>query len=100
MEVKELVSYYVNYNSETLSVNFRLIEDSDDEIRIDEIPLDKVKSFGYNIIKNNSDSFNPSDEDYDEDEFEEDEIDEDEVIMFINEYYQINSDELPPSELY
>jgi hypothetical protein len=49
MEIKELVSYYINESSKTVDVTFRLTTDGDDEIRTDQIQIDEVESFGYNF---------------------------------------------------
>ncbi len=40
MEIKELVSYYLNNTNQTLDVSFRLFEDSDDELRNAQIGID------------------------------------------------------------
>jgi hypothetical protein len=103
MEIKELVSFYVNEVSETLEVSFRLVGDNDDEVREDQIDLTEVEAFGYNLnSKIDLDLFEDDDEygdssDYDLiDDFE----DEDEVISFLNEYYLIYPDYLPDPELF
>ena len=49
MEIKELVTYYINESEETLDVTFRLSVDGDDEIRTDQIEIGVIKSFGYNL---------------------------------------------------
>ena len=111
MEIKELVSFTINESSQTLDVMFRLIEDSDDEIREDQIELDEISKFGYDFLDSNTqkfkDLFGESDtydefeefEEYDDD-FLEESIDEHEVISFLTEYYMVNSKKLPPSELF
>jgi len=45
MEIKELVSYYINETTQTLDVTFRLTNDSEDEIRTDQIELNEIKTF-------------------------------------------------------
>ena len=108
MEIKELVSYSANESTQTLDVTFRLIEDSDDEIRTDQIGFDEVKKFGYSFLDNNSikfsDHFEEDEEysdidDFDEEYFE-DSIDEGELVSFLTEYYLVNSKKLPESELF
>jgi hypothetical protein len=110
MEIKELVSYSANESTQTLDVTFRLIEDSDDEIRTDQIGFDEVKKFGYSFLDNDyikfSDLFE-EDEEYadfddfdDDDEYLEESIDEGEVVSFLTEYYMVNSKNLPESELF
>jgi hypothetical protein len=102
MEIKELVSFYVNEVSETLEVSFRLVGDNDDEVREDQIDLTEVEAFGYNLnSKIDLDLFEDDEygdsSDYDLiDDFE----DEDEVISFLNEYYLIYPDYLPDPELF
>lgn len=111
MEIKDLVSFSINESSQTINVTFRLIEDSDDEIREDQIELDEIKKFGYDFLDSNTqkfkdlfsedDSFDDFDEfeEYDE-EFLEESIDDHEVISFLTEYYMVNSKRLPNSELF
>lgn len=104
MEIKELVGYYVNDTSQTLDVTFRLITDSDDMIRTDQINLDEAESFGLNLEDNNTDLFDSDDDDYFAEmirSYESElEVDEDEVISFLNEYYMVNPKKLPKPELF
>jgi hypothetical protein len=105
MEIKELVSFYINESSQTLDVTFRTLLDSDDEIRTSQIEFSEIKNFGYDVLLNKIDEFENL---VDEDEFEYDDFDdlyddeelEDEVISFLNEYYLININNLPPSEFF
>ena len=104
MEIKELVGYYVNDTSQTLDVTFRLMTDSEDMIRTDQIDLDDAESFGLNFGINNNDSFDSDDDDYLDEmirNYEIDlEVDEDEVVSFLNEYYMVNPKKLPKPELF
>ena len=104
MEIKELVGYYVNDTSQTLDVTFRLMTDSEDMIRTDQIDLDEAESFGLNFGINNNDSFESDDDDYLDEmirNYEIDlEVDEDEVVSFLNEYYMVNPKKLPKPELF
>jgi len=105
MEIKELVSFYINESSLTLDVTFRTLLDSDDEIRTSQIEFSEIKNFGYDVLLNKIDEFeNLIDEDeidYDDfDDMYDDEELEDEVISFLNEYYLINPKNLPPSEFF
>jgi len=104
MEIKELVSFYVNEVSETLEVSFRLIGDDDDEIREDQIDLTEVETFGYDLNnKIDLDLFEDDDDEYnDNSEYDlvDDFKDDDEVISFLNEYYLIYPDYLPDPELF
>jgi hypothetical protein len=108
MEIKELVSFFINESSETLEITFRLTIDGEDEIRTDQIQISETQSFGYNFeefkISPLRDLF---EEDEDEDGFEnifdddfEDPLDEDEIMSFLNEYYLIYPNKLPTAEFF
>lgn len=110
MEIKELISYYINESSKTLDVTFRLTTDGDDEIRTDQIQLDEVESFGYdfdNFTENTLiEMYNEEDDDIDDlfgnffDDDLEKENEEDEIKSFLNEYYLIYPDKLPKSDFF
>jgi len=103
MEIKELVSYYLNDSSKTLDVTFRTTLDGEDEIRQDKINFDEITDFGYDFVSDTTDNYRTLlDEDYEEDDYEEDEIfiDDQEVTSFLNEYYLIYPTKLPNSELF
>lgn len=105
MEIKELVSFYINESSQTLDVTFRTLLDTDDEIRTDQIEFSEIKNFGYDVLLERIDEFEDL---IDEDEFEYDNFDElfedDEleydVISFLNEYYLLNPSNLPNSDFF
>lgn len=95
MDIKELVSFYLNDLAETLDVSFRIEGDEDDVIREDQIELTEVNIFGYNFSKKPTIEYF-DDEDDDDDFFDEsEEVDEYQVISFLNEYYSIYIDKLP-----
>jgi hypothetical protein len=112
MEIKDLISFYVNESSHTLDVTFRLDSDRDDEVRTDQIGFDEIKNFGYNFLDDKIDVYRTlfedesfeDEEDFDSDIFEdifsESDIDEQEIISFLNEYYLIYNTRLPESEIY
>ena len=110
MEIKELISYYINESAKTLDVTFRLTSDGDDEIRTDQIQLNEVESFGYNFDNFSERSllemYNEDDEDSDDlfgSFFDDDiinETEEDEIKSFLNEYYLIFPNKLPNSEFF
>jgi hypothetical protein len=107
MEIKELVSFYINDSSQTLDVTFRTLLDSDDEIRTSQIEFSEIKNFGYNILLTKINEFenfiDEDDDDVDYDDFDylfEDEEFEDDIITFLNEYYLINPKNLPTSEFF
>lgn len=101
MEIKEIVSYFLNSESNILEVSFRTIEDEDDVLRTDNIDYSITEEYGFVL---ESESFGFYDDEFDDDEvFEEElkiELDEDELISFLNEYYEINPKSLPKPELY
>lgn len=99
MEIKEIVTYYIDDSSQTLDVTFRTISDSDDEIRNDQIEIHEVSELAYDFILNEIIEF---DEDGEDDIVYHDELNiyEDDIISFLNEYYIIYPDRLPKSELF
>ena len=105
MEIREIVSYYINNAAETLEVSFRTLDDEDNQLRNDEIPIVEITAFGYDIIKSDSDFLDDFEEE-DDDFFESflsdnlDYIDHQELLSFLNEYYTIYQDKLPKSELF
>lgn len=100
MEIKEIVSYFLNSDSNILEVSFRTIEDDDDVLRNDNINYSIVSEYGFELETETFDFFGEEfDEELGEDE-EKIELDEDELISFLNEYYTINQDSIPKAELY
>jgi len=99
MEIKEILSYYLNTDSNILEVSFRTIEDNDDVLRNDQIDYTLVTEYGY-LLETDSFDFFGADSDEDEIDKEEVELDEDMLITFLNEYYTINSNSIPKSEIY
>ena len=102
MEVQELIFYYLQVDTRTLEVNFRLTIDSEEEFRSDIIDLTETDNFGYNVIMDDLEILNDYlDEDIvDEDEWGDvDMIDEENLISFLNEYYIVNPNKLPKSQI-
>jgi hypothetical protein len=100
MEIKEIVSYFLNTDSNILEVSFRTIEDDDEVMRTDSIDYSIVDDYGFDLI---TESFDFFDDDFEDDEILQNdkvELDEDELITFLNEYYTINPEALPRSEFY
>lgn len=99
MEIKEIVSYFLNNGSNILDISFRTIEDEDEVMRTDSIDYSIVESYGFDLI---TESFDFFDDDFEDDEINQDkvELDEDELIIFLNEYYTVNPSSLPKSEFY
>jgi hypothetical protein len=100
MEIKEIVSYFLNTDSNILEVSFRTIEDDDEVMRTDSIDYSIVDDYGFDLI---TESFDFFDDDFEDDEIlpnDRVELDEDELVTFLNEYYTINPEALPRSEFY
>lgn len=95
MEIVEILGYEVNHTSDSIEVRFRTIEDSEGEIRIDNIDLSEADDFGYVLIPEDDFEFY-DDEDSDYTEFND--VDEIELVGFLNEYYMIYPDRLPIKE--
>jgi hypothetical protein len=99
MEIKEIVEYFVNTETNILEVNFRTIDDGEDEVRIDNIDYSIVSEYGYDLETDSFDFFGDEDEDSYEDE-EKIELDVDDLVSFLNEYYTLNESSLPKSVPY
>jgi hypothetical protein len=100
MEIKEIISYFLNPDTNVLDVSFRTIEDSEEVLRTDNIDYTYVEDYGFDLV---SESFDFFDEEFEDDELYEEEkieLDEEELIIFLNEYYTINPDAVPKSEFY
>jgi hypothetical protein len=99
MEIKEIVSYYFNNETNLVDVSFRTIEDEEDFVRMDTIDYSVIESYGFDLI---TESFDFFDDDIEDDEFEEVkiELEEDILISFLNEYYVVNPDSIPDPEFY
>jgi hypothetical protein len=99
MEVKEIVSYFLNSETNILEVSFRTIDDNEEVLRNDNIDYTVVGDYGFDLV---TESFDFFDEEFEEDIFEDEkvELDEDELTIFLNEYYTINPQVLPKAEFY
>jgi hypothetical protein len=99
MEIKEIVSYYFNNETNLVDVSFRTIEDEEDVVRIDTINYNVIESYGFDLV---TESFDFFDDDLEDDLFEETkiELDEDILISFLNEYYIVNPSSIPNPEFY
>ena len=101
MEIKEIVSYFLNAESNILEIFFRTIDDEDDVLRTDNIDYSITEEYGFVL---ESEIFGFYDDEFEDDEvFDEElkiELDEDELVSFLNEYYEINPKSLPKPELY
>lgn len=99
MEIKEIVSYFLNKDSNLLEVSFRTIDDSEEVLRNDIIVYSIVDDYGFDLV---TESFNFFGDDEDEflDEEEDIELDEEELKSFLNEYYTVNTHKLPKADFY
>jgi hypothetical protein len=99
MEIKELITFFVDKEVNILDVTFRLIDDLDDTIRQCQIDYDLAEEYGYSLT--NSYLYFPDNEnDLDMEEFDENEVDKNELINFLTEYFTINPDQLPKTQNY
>lgn len=101
MEIKEIISYYLNSDTNIIEVSFRTIDDEEDVLRNDTIDNDIVEEYGFDLVMESFDFFGDDDE-FEDNVFEQEkiELDEDELIIFLNEYYMVNPSQLPKSEFY
>lgn len=103
MEIKEIISYYLNGETNMIEVSFRTIDDEEDVLRNDTIDYSIVEEYGFDLVTESFDFFGEDDDDdfepniYEEEKIE---LDEDELIIFLNEYYLINPQQLPKNEFY
>ena len=100
MEIKELITYFVDKETNILDVTFNLIDDSEDIIRQDQIDYDLAEEYGYSIIPNYLTIPNDDLTDTDLDEFEDIEVDKIELVNFLTEYYTVNPNLLPKPQNY
>lgn len=99
MEIKEIVTYFLNTDSNILEVSFRSIEDTDDVLRTDSINYSIVEDYGFILETESFDFFDDEFEDVEE-EKKSVELDEDELVSFLNEYYTVNNHMIPNADFY
>jgi uncharacterized protein YutD len=98
MEIKEIVTYFLNSDSNILDVSFRTIDDDEDMIRIDNIDYRIVADYGFDLVTESFGFFDDDEDDlYEEEKVE---LDEYELLSFLNEYYIVNPKALPKGEIY
>jgi hypothetical protein len=101
MEIKEIVDYFVNLETNILEISFRTIDDNEDEVRVDNIDYSVVTEYGYDLETDSFDLF--EDDEDDEDSYEDKEkieLDIDDLTSFLNEYYTLNESSIPKSVPY
>lgn len=98
MEVIEIVSHFVNRDSNVLRVEFRCMGDEFDEIRTDVIEYTYVEEFGYDSSLDYDEFFDEYEEDeWDYNDDDEEFMDEETLLSFLNEYYVVYP-KLPDAE--
>ena len=103
MEVVEIISYYIYEETKSIEVSFRLSYDAEDEVRSDVLSIEEAKGMGFDLIQDDVDFLvNEEEDDYSfvEDFFDIETLEEDVLITYLNEYYIVNPDRLPNSELF
>ena len=100
MEIKEIVEYFVNTETNILEVSFRTIDDGEDEVRVDNIDYSIVSEYGYDLETESFDFFDDEDDDNSYDDEEKIELDVDDLVSFLNEYYTLNESSIPKSVPY
>lgn len=101
MDVKEVLSCYVDQDTNVIELSFRLSDDNEDIIRTDNIDFDLTKEYGYQITPENLNflDYEAIQEGGDEDDKIND-LDYNELINFLTEYYTLNPNSLPESQLF
>lgn len=98
MEVKELVDVFVHEN--LIEVHFRMTNDDEDVIRVDEFELGVFDDYGYLVLNEEQTLFEYDDENDSFDlDFLDAEVNEQELISFMNEYYIVTGN-LPKPEFF
>lgn len=99
MEIKEIITYFLNVDSNILEVSFRTIEDDDEMLRTDSIDFSVTEDYGFQLV---TESFDFFDDEFEDDEvvLEKVELDVEELITFLNEYYTVNTHKIPSADFY
>jgi hypothetical protein len=99
MEVVEVVSHYIDKPQNIINVEFRLLGDSEDEVREDIVEYLYFEEFGFDNTKDFDifESIIDEEDEWDNDDY--DYIDnEDDLLSFLNEYYVVYPDKLPKTQ--
>lgn len=99
MEIEEIIEIFPRELD--VEVHFRMVNDDDEYVRIDEFTFDEIEEYGYDVFEDNSESFIYEDDDeYEIDlRFLDQDINQTELISFMTEYYLVTED-IPSPELY
>lgn len=100
MEVIEVISHYVDKTQNIINIEFRLLGDTEDDVREDMIEYSFFEEFGFDNTKDFDIFESIIDE---EDEWDSEEYDyinnEDDLLSFLNEYYVVYPDKLPKTQI-
>jgi hypothetical protein len=101
MEINEIISYFLNEETNILEVTFRTMSDSEDVLRTDSIDYSISQEYGF-ILESEEHGIYDNEFEDEEDYYlgPKVELDMDELITFLNEYYEINPKSLPNPEYY
>lgn len=98
MEIKEIVDIFVHEN--LVEVHFRMVNDDEDTIRIDEFEFGVFDDYAYPVLMEDTTVFEYDDENDSFDlDFLDVEVNENELLSFMNEYYMITED-IPKPEFF
>lgn len=98
MEVIEIISHFINRDSNMLRVEFRCMGDNHDMVRTDIIEYELLSNYGYDNTIDFSGSFENYDDEEDDWDFDDDEfMSEDDLLSFLNEYYVVEG-KMPDAE--
>ena len=98
MEIKEIVDIFVHEN--LVEVHFRMVNDDEDTIRIDEFEFGVFDDYAYPVLMEDTTVFEYDDENDSFDlDFLDVEVNENELMSFMNEYYMITED-IPKPEFF
>lgn len=95
MEIVEIISYHQSEN--ITEVTFRLMNDEEDMVRTDVIENNFFNEFGYDYLAPVTDWLFEQDSTETEDDFS-DYLDEDELMGFLNEFYIVHPNKIPPAQ--
>jgi len=100
MEIKEVMSYYLNSDLNILEVSFRTIEDDDEVLRTDNINYKIAEEYGFELETESFDFFDDNEDDDNSIDEGKIELDEEQLILFLNEYYMVNPKSLPKANFF
>ncbi len=98
MEIREVLSYYVDYDDKTLEVEFKTNLDYNDDYRTDRIFFFDIEDFGFDLIPERTNVFDYEYDEYDYNSEDPVELDNETLIEFLNEYYLSYPNKLPKAE--